>query len=109
MAEDKAEASIACRQVGDIRISTALPRQEEVFSEKTSILFKHQRVVRMVDAKRHALIYLTFHFPPRDYRWLMTDSWNCQSASERADHAGHAHGQATIWAAYLQRVALEAD
>lgn len=60
LAEDKAEASIACRQVGDIRISAALPRQEEVFSEKTSILFKHQRVVRMVDTKRNALIYLTY-------------------------------------------------
>jgi len=60
IAEDKAEASIACRQVGEIRIGAALPRQEEVFSEKTSILFKRQRVVRMVDAKRNALIYLTY-------------------------------------------------
>lgn len=60
LAEDKAEASIACRQVGEIRIGAALPRQEEVFSEKTSILFKRQRVVRMVDARRNALIYLTY-------------------------------------------------
>ena len=60
LAEDKAEASIACRQVGEIRISAALPRQEEVFSEKTSILFKRQRVVRMVDSKRNALVYLTY-------------------------------------------------
>lgn len=60
LAEDKAEASIACRQVGDIRLSGPLPRQEEVFSERTSILFKHQRVVRMVDQKRNALIYLTY-------------------------------------------------
>ena len=51
LAEDKAEASIACRQVGEIRISAALPRQEEVFSERTSILFKRQRVV---------LVYLTY-------------------------------------------------
>ena len=60
LAEDKAEASIACRQVGAITINGALPRQEEVFSEKTSILFKRQRVVRMVDSKRNALIYLTY-------------------------------------------------
>lgn len=60
LAEDKAEASIACRQVGAITINGALPRQEEVFSEKTSILFKRQRVVRMVDSKRHALVYLTY-------------------------------------------------
>ncbi len=60
IAEDKAEASIACRQVGEIRIEGSLPRQEEVFSEKTSILFKRQRVVRMVDGRRNALIYLTY-------------------------------------------------
>ncbi len=60
LAEDKAEASIACRQVGEIRLGGPLPRQEEVFSERTSILFKRQRVVRMVDSKRHALIYLTY-------------------------------------------------
>ncbi|MDD2728427.1 CreA family protein [Malikia sp.] len=60
LAEDKAEASIACRQVGEIRLGGPLPRQEEVFSEKTSILFKRQRVVRMVDSKRNALIYLTY-------------------------------------------------
>ena len=60
LAEDKAEASIACRQVGEIRLGGPLPRQEEVFSERTSILFKRQRVVRMVDTKRHALIYLTY-------------------------------------------------
>lgn len=60
LAEDKAEASIACRQVGEIRLGGPLPKQEEVFSEKTSILFKRQRVVRMVDTKRNALIYLTY-------------------------------------------------
>ena len=60
LAEDKAEASIACRQVGEIRLGGPLPRQEEVFSERTSILFKRQRVVRMVDSKRNALVYLTY-------------------------------------------------
>ena len=60
IAEDKSEASIACRQVGEIRINGSLPQQEEVFSEKTSILFKRQRVVRMADSKRNALIYLTY-------------------------------------------------
>ena len=37
-----------------------LPRQEEVFTERASIFFKHVRVVRMVDAKRNALIYLVY-------------------------------------------------
>lgn len=60
LAEDKAEASIACRQVGPISVAQPLPKQEEVFSERMSILFKKLRIVRMVDAKRNALIYLTY-------------------------------------------------
>jgi CreA protein len=60
LAEDKAEASIACRQVGPIAFTGTLPKQEEVFNEKLSILFKKLRIVRMVDAKRNALVYLTY-------------------------------------------------
>ena len=60
VAEDKAEASIACRQVGPVSVAKPLPQQEEVFSERMSILFKKLRIVRMVDAKRHALVYLTY-------------------------------------------------
>lgn len=60
LAEDKSEASIACRQVGPIRIAQPLPRQEEVFSERISLVFKRLRIVRMVDAKRNTLVYLTY-------------------------------------------------
>jgi CreA protein len=60
LAEDKAEASIACRQVGPVSFAKPLPQQEEVFSERMSILFKKLRIVRMVDAKRNALVYLTY-------------------------------------------------
>ena len=60
VAEDKAEASIACRQVGPISFPKPLPRQEEVFNERISLVFKKLRIVRMVDAKRNALVYLTY-------------------------------------------------
>ncbi|KVP39985.1 CreA family protein [Burkholderia ubonensis] len=60
LAEDKAEASVACRQVGDIRFKGPVPAKEEVFSEKSSLVFKHLRVVRMVDPKRNALVYLAY-------------------------------------------------
>ena len=59
-AEDKAEASIACRQGGPISIKEPLPKREEGYSERLSILFKRLRVVRMVDAKRNTLVYLTY-------------------------------------------------
>lgn len=60
LAEDTSDASIACRQVGDISFKEKLPKQEEVFSEKASILFKKIRIVRAVDEKRKTLIYLQY-------------------------------------------------
>lgn len=60
VAEDKAEASIACRQVGPISFAKPLPLQEEVFSERISLIFKKIRIVRMVDKARNALVYLTY-------------------------------------------------
>ena len=60
LAEDKAEASIACRQVGPIRFARPLRQQDEIFTERTSLVFKRLRVVRMVDARRNALVYLTY-------------------------------------------------
>jgi CreA protein len=54
LAEDRAEASIACRQVGPITISQPLKRQEEMFSERISLVFKRLRVVRMVDSRQCA-------------------------------------------------------
>ena len=60
LAEDKAEASIACRQVGPIGIKQPLPQQEEVFNERISLVFKKLRIVRMVDASRNTLVYLTY-------------------------------------------------
>ena len=60
LAEDKSEASIACRQVGPISIPKPIQAQEEIFSERTSFIFKRLRIVRMVDLKRHTLVYLTY-------------------------------------------------
>lgn len=60
LAEDKSESSVACRQVGALSFNGKVPQQEEVFSERASIFFKHVRVVRMVDAKRNALVYLVY-------------------------------------------------
>lgn len=60
LAEDRAEASIACRQVGPLEFKQPLPKQEEVFHERMSLLFKRLRVVRMVDTERNTLVYLTY-------------------------------------------------
>ncbi|MGE0674795.1 MAG: CreA family protein [Methylibium sp.] len=60
LAEDKAEASIACRQTGAISFLKPLPEQEEMFSERQSLVFKRLHVVRMVDRARNTLVYLTY-------------------------------------------------
>jgi CreA protein len=60
LAEDRSEASIACRQTGVISFPKPLRRQEEMFSERISLIFKRLRVVRMVDSPRNTLVYLTY-------------------------------------------------
>jgi len=60
LAEDTADASIACRQVGPIGITKPLPVQEDMFTERISLIFKKLRVVRMVDVRRNVLVYLTY-------------------------------------------------
>lgn len=60
LAEDRAEASIACRQVGAIRFSGKLKDGEEVFKERTSLVFKTMQVVRFFDEKRNTLVYLVY-------------------------------------------------
>jgi CreA protein len=59
-AEDTSDASVACRQVGPISFKGKIDRQDEVFNARSSFLFKHVRVVRMVDSKRNTLVYLVY-------------------------------------------------
>ncbi|WP_137887329.1 CreA family protein [Pseudomonas sp. 2FE] len=60
LAEDRAEASIACRQVGPIRFVSELKEGEVVFKERTSLVFKTMQVVRFFDRKRNTLVYLVY-------------------------------------------------
>jgi CreA protein len=64
LAEDTSDASIACRQTGPVNLSPdILDRSrdgEEVFKQRTSILFKTMQVVRFYDDRRNTLIYLTY-------------------------------------------------
>lgn len=60
LAEDRAEASIACRQVGPIRMSEKLKDGEVVFKERTSLVFKTMQVVRFFDEALNTLVYLVY-------------------------------------------------
>jgi CreA protein len=57
--EDPSNFSVACRQTGPINVDMSkLTDDEEVFSEKTSILFKATRIYRVLDKKHNTLVYV---------------------------------------------------
>ena len=60
IAEDKAYASIACRQIGPIQLPKQLKDGQKVFNKRTSLLFKTVQVVRFLDKKRNVIIYLVY-------------------------------------------------
>lgn len=62
LAEDT--AAISCQQVGPIeltdKIKNGKSQGDVVFQKRTSLVFKKLQVVRFYDAKRNALVYLTY-------------------------------------------------
>ena len=60
VAEDTSDASIACRQVGPIKIVGELKDGERVFDEHRSLLFKNLQVVRFFDRERNVLVYVAY-------------------------------------------------
>jgi CreA protein len=60
VAEDTSDASIACRQVGPIRIKSEIRDGERVFDERRSLIFKTLQVVRFLDKQRNVLVYVAY-------------------------------------------------
>ncbi len=62
LAEDPPYASISCHQVAPIDAARLenIRSPHEVFSERASLVFKTTQVVRFWDARRKALVYLTY-------------------------------------------------
>src|SRR5690606_3108798 len=60
LAEDRSEASLECLQTGAIHLKGELKDGEEVFKERTSLVFKSLQVVRFHDQKRNTLVYLVY-------------------------------------------------
>lgn len=60
VAEDTSDASIACRQVGPIKILGELKDGERVFDERRSLVFKTLQVVRFFDRERQVLVYVAY-------------------------------------------------
>ena len=60
VAEDTSDASIACRQIGPIKIIGEIKDGERVFDERRSLVFKTLQVVRFFDRKRNVLVYVAY-------------------------------------------------
>ncbi|WP_074011640.1 protein CreA [Candidatus Sodalis sp. SoCistrobi] len=64
LAEDTSDAAISCQQVGPITLSDKIKNGQQhgsvVFQKRTSLIFKRLQVVRFYDAKRNALVYLSY-------------------------------------------------
>ena len=60
VAEDTSDASIACRQIGPIKIIGDINDGERVFDERRSLIFKTLQVVRFFDRKRNVLVYVAY-------------------------------------------------
>ena len=60
IAEDTSDASVACRQTGNIIFKDSIEPVEEIWKESTSFFFKKLRIVRFYDANSNSLIYLVY-------------------------------------------------
>jgi CreA protein len=60
VAEETSDASIACRQIGPIKILGELKDGERVFDERRSLVFKKLQVVRFLDRERNVLVYIAY-------------------------------------------------
>lgn len=60
VAEDVADVSIACRQVGPIVVKQTIKDGEKVFDERRSLIFKTLQVVRFFDPTHNTLVYVAY-------------------------------------------------
>jgi CreA protein len=92
LAEDKSDASIACRQTGPItlpeEVSSGEDNGEQVFRKSTSLLFKKLQVVRFYDPKRNTLVYLSYSdkiidgSPKNSISTIVVRPWAVKGATE---------------------------
>jgi CreA protein len=60
VAEEVSDISLACRQVGPIKIKAKFEQGDDVFRRRRSLLFKKMQIVRGCDIKRNVLVYMVY-------------------------------------------------
>ncbi|MEO9167872.1 MAG: CreA family protein [Aestuariivirga sp.] len=59
-AEQRSETSLACRQVGPVKINAKFTQGEDIYQQRRSLFFKTMHIVRGCDTKRNVLVYLSY-------------------------------------------------
>lgn len=60
VAEEVSDISLACRQVGPIKIKEKFEQGAVMFRQSRSLIFKKMQIVRGCDAKRNTLVYIVY-------------------------------------------------
>ena len=60
VAEEVSDISLACRQVGPIKITAKFEQGDDVFRKRRSLFFKKMQIVRGCDVKRNVLVYMVY-------------------------------------------------
>lgn len=60
VAEEVSDISLACRQVGPIKIKDKFEQGAVMFRQSRSLVFKKMQIVRGCDAKRNTLVYIVY-------------------------------------------------
>ena len=60
LAEVVSDISLACRQIGPIKIKHKLEQGDDMFRQRRSLFFKKMQIVRGCDTKRNVLVYMVY-------------------------------------------------
>jgi CreA protein len=60
VAEEVSDISLACRQVGPLRIKEKFSQGDDMFRQRRSLFFKKMQIVRGCDVKRNVLVYMVY-------------------------------------------------
>jgi CreA protein len=58
--EQRSETSLACRQVGPVKINAKFSQGQDIYEQRRSLFFKTMHIVRGCDPKRNVLVYLSY-------------------------------------------------
>jgi CreA protein len=60
VAEEVSDISLACRQIGPIRITQKFSQDDDMFRQRRALFFKKMQIVRGCDEKRNVLVYMVY-------------------------------------------------